>query len=448
MINIGVITAKSSLDSLKPIFRMFEDQCHYHFLPYEKIEEIHQIFCDNNNIFDGFIFGGPLSYYSLEQDIKNWSKPVVYLDITEKDFYKHLFKVSQLYKGIDFSRVYFDFFWDEKNVLQLEHLLGDQKPFYTLSNEIDFQNMQLYEESLDKHLYFWKEGLIDLSITRAANLVGPLKSHGLNVYYMGISEDTIKEKIEELIMAIEYARLKENQVVAGYIESPTSSNMIENDLMQLSIHKELLEFCAQEGFQLGIQKYNHTFEIITSYGDLQEMTNNFRSCKIIRFLKERLSFNVHIGWGIGITLGQALQNARNAYRQAESYTESCTFVIDEGKQSMGPFGFEEANDEENAFNSWEEIEALGQSLDVSTSLLQKVIFAMSRLKTNELTSNLTAEVLNVSVRSANRILNQLVEKNLAKVEQKKHNSLQGRPIKTYIIQLPITHGLQSNSKEE
>ncbi|CAM3720553.1 hypothetical protein GCM10009865_04520 [Aeromicrobium ponti] len=436
MIKIGVITARSTIDTLKPIFKLYQDQCEYHFMSYEKLQEIKNIYKQNHKFFDGLIFGGPLPYFYLEQEIQKSSKPVVFLDISEKDFYKHLFNISQQYKELDFSRVYIDFLWGKEQALELEALLPNEKPIYTLKQEIDFKNERQYEEVLEKHFKLWREGIVDLSITRTANIVETMKKQGLNVYYLGISKDSIKEKIEELITKVEYYRIKDNQIVVGYLESPTVNNLLENELLHVSIHKELLEFCTQSGFQLGIQKYNQTFEIITSYGVLQELTNHFHYCRIIRFLKEHLSFDVNIGWGIGITVGQALKHAKMAHREAKSYMESCAFVIDENEISMGPFGFEEECETGNSFYNWKNFEKLSKEKNISVSHLQKVFTVTTRLKTTEITSNEAAEALGLSVRSANRLLNEFVEKDLAKVEQRKQNSLQGRPVKVYTIHFP------------
>lgn len=436
MIKVGVITAKSTIDTLKPIFKLYQDQCEYHFMPYEKLQEIRAIYQENLSFFDGFIFGGPLPYFYLEMEIQESSMPVVYLDISEKDFYKHLFKISQQYKSLDFSRVYIDYLRGEEHVLELEELLPNNMPMYTLKEEIDFKNERQYEEVLEKHLKLWREGIVDLSITRTANIVETMKRQGVNVYYLGISRDSIKENIEELLTKVEYDRIRDNQVVVGYLESPTVNNPLENELLQVSIHKELLEFCTQSGLQLGIHKYNQSFEIITTYGVLQELTNQLHSCRVIRFLKKHLSFDVNIGWGIGITLGQALKHAKIAYREAKSYMESCAFVIDESETSMGPFGFEEEQETGNSLYNWKNLEKLSEETNISVSHLQKIYTVTARLKTNELTSSDAAEALGLSVRSANRLLNEFVEKNLAKVEQKKQNSSQGRPVKVFTVHLP------------
>ncbi|WP_438317222.1 MarR family transcriptional regulator [Sporosarcina sp. FA9] len=437
MIKIGIITAKGTIENFKPIFEAFHDQCEYYFLTYEKLQEIHKIFHQNKEMFDGFIFGGPLPYYFLEEELKSYTNPVVYVDLTKEDFYKHLFKITQQHKGIDFSRVVIDYVWNKDNLRELQSLLPDNKKIYTLENTIDFKNNRLYEEILNCHVELWEKGLIDLSITRAANIVDLMKAKGLNVYYMGISEDTIKGKIEELITHIEFLDLKENQVVAGFIDSPVANSTSENELIQISIYKELLEFSFQNDLQLVIQRNNNSFEISTSYRELQEITNDYRSCKLIRFLKERLSFDVYVGWGIGRTFTQAAQHAKLAYSEAKSYIDSCTFVIDEAHHSMGPLGFKETDGTEITFHSWNEIEQLSQQVDITVSQLQKVITAITRLKTNELTSNTAADVLNMSARSTNRLLNELVEKGLANVESRKINGLQGRPTKVYTINLPF-----------
>ncbi|AOV07395.1 hypothetical protein [Sporosarcina ureilytica] len=437
MIKIGIITAKRTIENLKPIFKTFHDQCEYYFLTYDSLQEIHKIFHHNKKLFDGFLFGGPLPYFFLEEELKSYTKPVVYLDLTKEDFYKHLFKVTQLHKGIDFSRVAIDYVWAEDNLRELESLLPDTKTIYTLENTINFKNSRLYDEIIDYHADLWDKGLIDFSITRAANIVDFLQSKGLTVYYMGISEATIKEKIEELISQIEFSDLKENQVVAGFIDCPVASSSSENELIQISIYKELLEFNARNGLQLVIQRYHNSFEISTSYGELQEITNDFRACKLIRFLNDRLSFDVYVGWGIGRTFTQAVQHAELAFREAKSYIDSCTFVIDETQHSIGPLSFKETDDTKMTFYSREEIERLSQQVDITVAQLQKVMTAITRLKTNELTSKSAADVLNMSVRSTNRFLNQLVEKDLATVESKKMNGLQGRPMKVYTINLPF-----------
>ncbi|WP_257346939.1 hypothetical protein [Pseudalkalibacillus decolorationis] len=437
MIRIGVINARSTADVLSPVFERFKDQCEYTFLLYEKLEEIKHIFNNNRSFFDGFILGGPLPYFYLEHEIHESSIPTVYLDLTEKDFYKHLFKISRAYKTLQFSRVFIDFLWEGNRYYDLLELLQTNEiPIHLEENDIDWRNERLYEDMLKKHIRLWNEGKIDLSITRIANIVKPMKEHGINVYYMSISKDTIEEKIKDLFLEIEYFRLKKNQIVVGYIESPSVDHSTDIEFMQISFHKALLEFSRQHQLQLSIQKSNFTIEIITSYGELQTITNDFHTCRLVRFLQDRLPFRVNIGWGIGTTLGQAFQYAKNAYREARSYPETCSFVINENKKYMGPLGFNEKYEVEYSDSAVPQIDKLSNQIDISIFQLQKIITAMSKLKTTELTSYDAAEALGVSVRSANRLLNQMVEKNLAEVKHKKQNSTKGRPIKVYTIRIP------------
>ncbi|MEK4068922.1 HTH domain-containing protein [Peribacillus sp. FSL R5-0717] len=99
---------------------------------------------------------------------------------------------------------------------------------------------------------------------------------------------------------------------------------------------------------------------------------------------------------------------------------------------IGPLGEGNCLEYLNGVNK--SIQRISKDVGISTLQLQKIMAVISKTESNELTAEDLAYHLDVTVRSANRILNRLEEKGVARILYKKQEKLRGRPKKIYQIQ--------------
>ncbi|WP_423800619.1 transcriptional regulator [Neobacillus sp. SAB-20_R2A] len=426
MIKIGVITTPYSLGRIKKIEPMIREQCELIFIPYRKISEIKELYEHYQPFCDGFVCSGELGYKILSKNTAHFSTPTFYLDIPEGDFYKHLFTISNANKDLNFSRVFIDFISEENGFMGLQKVLKEEEFPYTHDLEV---LEDIYERTFEKHLTLWKQGKTDLSITRMSNVVSRLEESGIPHIFIFPSIESILEQMKQIINEVQLARLMDNQLAIGIITIEGQETMSDLDFKQILLHKALMEYNDQYKILSAIQKKHDCFEIITSYGELKELTNQFTQCSVLEYLNKTLSFNTYIGWGAGSSLYQAKTSAENANKEAQLHGISCAFVITDNQEIVGPLGEEHCIQIINTVEP--QLEQLSEKLEISTLQIKKIMAVIAKNMTDELTADELAFHLKITLRQANRILNKLEEKGIAKISHKKQEKLRGRPKKVY-----------------
>lgn len=436
MIRLAVIIAQQFLPNMQAVQQSMKDQCELTILTYSQLGDTYDLYQQHSSHVDGIIIT-ELGYLYLEERLGSFPVPTYKYRITEEDFYKCLFQLSVEHKDMDFSRVCIDFIMRHNDYLGLKSVLEPSRfpqtyPFTIITDRI-------YQEISEFHVGLWREKKIDFSITRVGNIVPMLRKHGVPHLYLVPSHKSIVQQVETILTEIEMLKLVDNQIAIGYVsihkleERPSAMNDLE--LKTMLLHKSLLEFTMQEKIPLIIQKTNVSFEMISSSKDLKMITDSFTRCKLMAFLKQHVPFDVNLGWGTGDTMYKARMNAQLANQQSADSPVRGTFVIQMNGQVIGPLG------DESSLVYWNEVspqlQRLSEQLDISTLQIQKIMGVISKTESSELTSEEIAFHLGITVRSANRILNQLEEKGIARIAYKKQEKLRGRPKKIYKIDFSV-----------
>lgn len=179
-----------------------------------------------------------------------------------------------------------------------------------------------------------------------------------------------------------------------------------------------------------IQNQSIHFEIITSQKELLFITNNFAKDTLIDTLSEHLSFSLHLGWGVAQNIDDARKKAHTANHEAQQQDISSLIITEDGH-------FISLDTEEKValqkIEDTPELHRLSEKLDISILFIQKILAVIEKTNTNELSSADIAQHLGITIRSSNRILNELESKGIAELIYKKHEKLRGRPKKFYKI---------------
>ncbi|WP_079910982.1 transcriptional regulator [Paenibacillus sp. 32352] len=436
MIRLAVIIAHQFLPRMQAVQQSLQERCELTILTYSQLSDTCEHYKRHYAHVDGIIIT-ELGYLYLEERFHgSFAVPTYIYRISEEDFYKCLFQLSVERKDIDFSRVCIDFIMSHNDYMGLKPILDhDHFPQtfpYTVITD------QIYQELSDYHIGLWKDNKIDFSITRVGNIVPKLEQHGVPHIYLVPSHKSIVQQFEHIITEIEMIKLADNQIAIGCLsihklnELPSATNDLE--LKTMLLHKSLLEFTMVEKIPLIIQKTNVSFEMISSAKDLKVITDSYTRCKLTAFLSQHVPFEVNLGWGTGDTMYKARMNAQLANQQSASSPVRGTFVIQMNGQVIGPLGEETNLTYLNEVSP--QIQRLSEMLDISTLQIQKIMGVITKTESNELTSEEIAYHLGITIRSANRILNQLEEKGIAHIAYKKQEKLRGRPKKIYKISFP------------
>ncbi|MCZ8512519.1 HTH domain-containing protein [Paenibacillus filicis] len=433
MIRLGVIIAEQSLPKLQAVQGEL-GKSELILLTYSRLEETKALYTEHCHRVDGMIMT-ELSYRYLELQWGGFPVPTYAYHIHEDDFYKILFQISLKRPNLDFSRVFIDFIYDENGYLGLKEVLGPAS--FPQTKQLPEIREDFYDTALEHHVSLWRRGAIDYSITRVGNIVPQLEELGIPHLYLFPSQKSLVQQFEHIATEIEVLKLADNQIAVGHLsihgldKEPPGINDLELKLMLL--HKALLEFTVEAKVPFIIQKAGNSFELISSAKDLRAITDGFTRCSLTAFLHGSVPFTVDIGWGTGDTMYKARTNAQSASRQSSASTMHGTFVIQMNGQVIGPLGEESCLDYRNEVSP--QLQLLHETTGISTLQLQKIVAVLAKTERSEITAEELAYHLGVTIRSANRILNQLEEKGVAEVTYVKQEKLRGRPKKIYRIQL-------------
>ena len=395
MIKLAILTPKNSSEKIKNSLK--EITCEIKYIFYNNLYDLEELYLKNAQKYDGIITSGPIGYEIIKNSVELFT-PLYHFDISKGDLYKYLFNILKENPKIDFSRVYIDFISPEKKEYWFQDIFKkEEEPIFY---KINFSNKNLYETLKNNYINLKKEKKIDIVLTRISNMVNFLKSEKISFDFLFPSEENIKNTVLEVIKDIKILKSEKKQIIFGKLLFDKISIDIEEEIHSISKN------CI-------IKILDKNIEILMLYED-------FINSNIALNLKKKFRNNFLSGWGKGNNINEARHNAEKSYiKNKETNTEVIYLVSTNSEIILSEIN---AKKKKNI----EIIEKL-KKLNITKQNSEKLI---ELFKNQEKVScaNL-ANYLNISERTANRLLLKLEENSLAISNLIKIN--RGRPKKIY-----------------
>ena len=341
-------------------------------------------------------------------------------------------------KKVDLSRVYGDFV-EIFGVDLKDYLTKEQGSSYTEMIEPKVLRMSvediylLEEKQLEKHMDLHREQKVDFSVTRFSSIVPSLQEQRYKVYFPFPSREFVRDAAIKLNQDIHIRHMESERPVAINVSiRPESLDTRMNSFQQCSnaLEQALINFQNSSFMDYIIQRTNTGFEILTNKKKLSSYTDDFTVCRLSRALAAELSFGVCVGYGIGMDMYQARNNAIHAEREA-SLKQKGSFLINEGGTLIGPLGEAEMLTVETSFKETEIVAADKSGLSPLT--VNRVFSAFAALPEGQLTADDLANKLSITKRSANRFLSALCNVDVIEIKTQKRSTSRGRPERVYVL---------------
>lgn len=170
-------------------------------------------------------------------------------------------------------------------------------------------------------------------------------------------------------------------------------------------------------------------EIHTTKEMLNNMTNNYTDFFISEDLKE-IKYSLNIGWGIGNTNIHAEQNASQANGKSAALNGNCTFIVNDTNDTIGPLY---SNKNSNTIEDSSIANKVASFIPLSNTNVSKIMCMINDRNSNNVSAEILADYMNITLRSANRILSILYKAGIATIVNTKLDNQRGRPKKIYKI---------------
>ena len=379
MIKLAILTPKNSYEKIKKSLKDIESEVKYIF--YNNLYDLENLYLKNAQKYDGIITSGPIGYEIIKNSVELLT-PLYHFDISKGDLYKYLFNILKENPKIDFSRVYIDFISPEKKEYWFQDIFKkEEEPIFY---KINFSNKNLYETLKNNYTNLKNNKKMDIVLTRISNMVEFLKNEKISFDFLFPSEENIKNTVLEVIKDIKILKSEKKQIIFGKLLLNEISADIEEEIHSISKN------CI-------VKILDKSIEILMIYED-------FINSNIALNLKKKLKMNFFSGWGKGNNINEARYNSEKAYKKSKETNFEVVYLVSTNSEII----LSEIDDEKK--KNIEIIEKL-KELNITKQNSEKLI-ELFRSKEKVSCASL-ATYLDISERTANRLLLKLEENNLA-----------------------------------
>ena len=433
-LKIGIITATKTMNAIYAADEQMRQICDITYLPYSTTMELANIYLDNVSKFDGFLFSGEYPYRYISDNVCRITKPARFLTITEIDIYRMVAKLYASNPQIDFSRVSFDSYTVTKNETEPPYVLDDifdghNYPIVESAFPSAF-SPTLYDDAVRLYRERWQTKKVDLIVTQVANIAERLKQENIPHVLIQPSPITVMNIFNALVTDIKEAQL-EHSLAACCTVQIAHENPTEEEYAQL--HKALDDFNSRQNMCFVIRRDGEFFDLVTSGTAAKELTNGYISCFVTSFLLNTLSFHTFIGWGIDYNVVTAHQKAVRAIHESQKDPRRYTYMVNEQDEIIGPFGGDRTIVYQMKPSA--RITNIAKVLGISALNLEKLTSLQKKKNITEFSASDLVFYLDITPRSATRILKKLVECGAATQVDSVNLSGRGRPSAVYTINL-------------
>lgn len=187
-----------------------------------------------------------------------------------------------------------------------------------------------------------------------------------------------------------------------------------------------------DGYIIGCNNEN-TYTFVSTRGIFERESRGYKFLPVLHESKSALGIGISMGVGFGHTALSAGKHATLAFTQSSEAGGNVCYIVREDQSVFGPV----ASTASHGYDKYkititnpgllEQAEKMG----MSASYMNKIMSRVSRYNQLEYTANDLAEILDITLRSANRILLKWIDTGLVSIIGEEKPTRHGRPRRVY-----------------
>lgn len=431
-IRIGFIISSFFLPYIESIAPELDPFCDISVLVAKNNSDACTLYDAHVNDVDCFILSGKMLLYSIKLGRKDLMKPAYCLDDRTEDLKDAILKLLFASRSIDFSRVFVDFATEQNDFLGLKGLIPkDQWPYFGSVSSESFETVEDVERYCDevtrRHVELHGAGKIDLSLTRFGLATDELTANRVPYLYVYPSKEYTVNFFLQIANAFNSKKNQENTLGCIVIDF---ENGLRAEGSLPALNDILSAYGREYAYDITIQQDGRKIVVFTRFRDMSRMTLDFTECELKDYVERIMGFKVLVGLGSGSNFYLAKLNALKAAEISGSKS-GAVFYINESDLIIGPLS-PRAKDELRAAPTPQLLD-WSRKLSVDHINLQKIISYTKIRQSTKISAYELAGFLDVTVRSANRLLNKMEQRGGAHSYSENIRGGRGRPMKYYDI---------------
>ncbi|KZZ83046.1 hypothetical protein [Bacillus sp. SJS] len=399
--------------SLKPIFRLSD-----------RVEDVSLFAAELMEKTDILLFSGKKPYLQAFKEYK-FNLPVHYIPLKGSGLYRSLHRLKN--KTGDLSKLSIDTLSSQ----QVESVLHELDETSSIIKVIDLPNAETHKNNVDS-------GLCTGVLTGIKSVAEELEMAGIHAEWVTPTKGDIVVALERALLSSEKRKSLEAQIVIGTIrisdfkrvrEGASSEHDYQRE--KLKLHADILDYAESLEAHLTYLGGEH-YVFVTTRGAFERVTEGYKFIPILEEAKQKYERMLSMGIGFGYTASEAGEHSRIALRQASEYGMNQCFIVREDKSAVGPIEMASPLVYQLSSSDAEMINRAKRA-GMSAVHLERMLAKMHRTEKEFYTAQDMSSILNVTIRTAHRILLQWTEAGIAAAAGEEKLKTKGRPRQLYKI---------------
>jgi hypothetical protein len=357
--------------------------------------------------------GGPALHRRIKERVSA-GMPVHYVPVTDAGLNSALFRAmraGRLHKGVSADSLTDVMIARTLKDLQIEdlHVENYGGPAYASAELVAAFHTDAYGS-----------GRTSVAVTAMEPVADRLQELGIPHELLHPSDQDIVVALERALLSTETRRMKEAQIVVGMInvdhfgklaEQRSSEHEIQK--LKLDIHRLVLDYVESlDGYLTHLGGDEYLF--FTTRGIFERETGGYKTIPLAKDASKNYGITFSIGMGFGRSANEAGTHARIALRKSKEAGGNTCFIVREDGTIIGPL--ETAEPIRSALSLTDPaLIKRAEDAGMTSAYLSRLLAQAARTGKLEYQVHDLAALLDITVRSCHRLLQQWIDNGLVEI---------------------------------
>ncbi len=417
--------------------------CRVDYYYVKDLNALREAFLTTEKDYDGFLTSGLFSDRVIALLSTRKDAPREYFNTTVESYYRYLLEKTVSEPDLSLSQIRLDLMGEQDDLKEivfhnrLEQMMQDE---IRLVNGFSEEETIAYEqEMVGRHRRCLEAGKVRFFVTRSVVAKRLFEEWGAPYHFLDMTGNEVLYKMNLLKKAMELRTMEKGLTAIIYFDMGQAPGGARGEEERLRFQQAVYRYSQMTGYNLILKPVQMDFEVFTDAQTVQQMTNSFTQSPLYDYLRKEVRFKGGMGYGIGISLQQARENAYeaaalSARRAAEGEFRSYLINSQNSIILLKNWPSRRAEPAYSAISS-DYVERVATRCRLSSENVLKVLEFSQSSGNQDLTSEMLTSRLGVSLRTANKILSHLQEGDAAEIVGQKRLGQKGRPVNIYRLKL-------------
>lgn len=418
---IGLVGPEQSIKSIEKSINIIDSSIITKHYQREKVNSIAKDIEQFDRVCDAIIFSGCGVSNFVMKNFKI-TKPNTYIGRTISSVVSAFVKMLQ--KGMELDSFSIDVV-EEQLVFDLLNTFEiDATNIYSSQFSIDADE----DEYINWHIKLLEEGKTNIALTSFVLVYNELNRKGYNVIYLPPTRSLVREALVKIKKDFELNRAEYSMISVEVLKIIDNywdkNNYYSHMLKKTEVEKLFIKYVQNiQGAMFPIG--NDRYIIFSNSGNIKTKENYNNLFKLKSSIK-KVGFNLVVGIGVGVTAYKAELNARKSAEYSIKNSVDEIVEIDENDE-LRSFSENEIKLNFKKVVTDKKLIMLSKKTSLSLESIAKIINISEARKSYVFSADELADCLNITIRSARRIINKIITSEYGKIISKETSPNGGRP---------------------